>query len=397
MRRSQLSRAPLILIALLVLAACGGAPQARHAGSPSPSPHGAAGPRSTPSVGPSAAPTPTPTPDLAAGMSLQQKIAQLEMVGFSGAALTAEEIQQFQLYRFGSIVIYPGDSNGSTPQQVSGLIGSVQKAEGSGPGVLVATNQEGGTVCYTGSGIYCAGGAHELGAQGTSAVSAGTTQMAHGMKQLGIQTGLAPDADVWDGDPSQSLADRSFGTDPQQVAQDVSAAVQADHVAGVMAVAKHFPGEGSAGDTETYLPTDGETAQQLQTTNFPPFQAAITAGVDMIMVGHVLMPAINPGLPASLAPQSYQTLRGQLGYQGVLITDDLGMGAITPRYDQAQAAAMALEAGADMIMFAKSINAAVQAIPLIEQAVQSGQLPMAQLDASVTRVLELKQKYGLGA
>jgi beta-N-acetylhexosaminidase len=392
-RGLQLSRAALALVALLVLAGCGLAPQARRPQPPSPyaSPH--ASPSPTPTA--TAPPTPTPTPDLAAGMSLQQKIAQLEMVGFTGADLTGEEAQQFQLYRFGSIVIYPGDENGSTPQQVSGLITSVQQAEGPGPGVLVATNQEGGTVCYTSSGVYCAAGAHELGTQGTPAVTAGYTQMAQGLKQIGIQTGLAPDADVWDGDPSQSLSDRSFGTDPTQVAQDVTAAVQADHAAGVMAVAKHFPGEGSAGDTETYLPTDDETLQQLDSVNLPPFQAAVAAGVDMIMVGHVLMPVINPTLPASLAPQTYQILRGQLGYQGVLITDDLGMGAITPRYDETQAGLMALEAGADMIMFASSINAAVQAIPLIEQAVQSGQLPMAQLDASVSRVLELKKKYGL--
>jgi beta-N-acetylhexosaminidase len=318
------------------------------------------------------------------------------MVGFPGTALTAEEVQQFQLYRFGSIVIYPGEENGYTPQEVSALIKSVQQAEGAGPGVIVATNQEGGTVCYAASGVYCAAGAHELGAAGTAAVTAGYSQMAQGLKQIGIQTGLAPDADVWDGDPAQSLSDRSFGTNPTQVAQDVSAAVQADHAAGVMAVAKHFPGEGSAGDTETYLPTDPETTQQLDSVNFPPFQAAISSGVDMIMVGHVLIPAINPTLPASLSPQTYQILRGQLGYQGVLVTDDLGMGAITPRYGQAQAGLMALEAGADMIMFASSLGAAVQAMSLIEQAVQSGQLPMAQLEASVNRVLELKEKYGLG-
>lgn len=328
-------------------------------------------------------------------MSLQQKIAQLEMVGFPGSGLTAEEAQQFQLYRFGSVVIYPGDENGASPAQVRSLISAVQQAEGPGPRAIVATNQEGGTVCYAASGVFCSAGAHELGAEGTASVTAGYTQMAQGLKQIGIQTGLAPDADVWDGDPSQSLADRSFGTNPAQVAQDVSASVQADHAVGVMAVAKHFPGEGSAGDTETVLPTDPETEQQLQSVNFPPFRAAIAAGVDMIMVGHVLIPAINPTLPASLAPQTYEILRQQLGYQGVLITDDLGMGAITPHYGEAQAGLMALEAGADMIMFASSINAAVEADALIAQAVQSGQLPVARLDASVTRVLELKQKYGL--
>lgn len=386
MRRQLLTRIALLAGALTLLAACG---------SPTLGGRGPAGASPTPTPTPSPTPTPDPAAQVLAGMSLQQKIGQLMMVGFPGATLTAEEQQQFQLYRFGSIVIYPGDSNGSTPQEVSALIASVQQAEGAGPRAIVTTNQEGGTVCYTGSGIYCAPGEAEEGAAGTAAVTQGSTQMAQGLKQLGIQSGLAPDADVWDGDPSQSLADRSYGTSPTQDAQDVTAAVNADHQVGVMAVAKHFPGEGATGDTETSLPTDTETVQQLDSTNFPPFQAAIAAGVDMIMVGHVQMTAINPTLPASLAPQTYQILRQQLGYQGVLVTDDLGMGAITPHYDEAQAGLMALEAGADMAMFASSMDAAVQAMQLITQAVQSGQLPQTQLDASVTRVLELKEKYGL--
>ncbi|MGH7922806.1 MAG: glycoside hydrolase family 3 N-terminal domain-containing protein [Candidatus Dormibacteraceae bacterium] len=386
MRRRLLTRAGMLLVALTALAGCAGVAQGNQHPSPT-------------SASPSPTPAPTPTPDpvthALAGMTLAQKITQLMMVGFVGPTLTPQEQQQFQLYRFGSAVIYAGDNNGSTPAQVQALIAAVKQAEGPGPGAILTTNQEGGTVCFTGSGVYCAPGAQEEGAAGVAAVSQSYTQMAQGLKQIGIQSGLAPDADVWDGDPSQSLADRSFGTEPAAVAQDVSAAVQADHQVGVMAVAKHFPGEGSAGDTETYLPTDDETMQQLDTVNFPPFQAAIAARVDMIMVGHVLIPAIDPTLPASLSPQTYQILRQQLGYQGVLVTDDLSMGAITPRYSEAQAGLMALQAGADMVMFASSIDAAIQALQLITQAVQSGQLPMAQIDASVTRVLQLKQAYGL--
>jgi beta-N-acetylhexosaminidase len=116
-----------------------------------------------------------------------------------------------------------------------------------------------------------------------------------------------------------------------------------------------------------------------------------------MMTAHVVYSSIDATLPATLSPALGPMLRDEVGFSGMLITDDLGMGAITPHYDEAQAGLMALEAGADMIMFASSIAAAVQSMQLIEQAVQSGQLPMAQLDASVTRVLELKQKYGLGA
>lgn len=273
------------------------------------------------------------------------------------------------------------------------LVSSIRSAEGPGPSPMVTTNQEGGTVCFQGAGIYCAPGQSQLGASATSAqVAAETAKMAQGLKSLGLNSGLAPNADVWDGS-NPFMAYRSFGTDPTRDSQLVTAAVRADQAAGIIATAKHFPGHGSAGDSHDYLPTVSHSMATLQQVDLPPFEAAIKAGVPMIMVGH-LIPAIDPTLPTSLSPKAMALLRS-LGFNGVIITDDLMMGAIQQHYSSVHAAAMALQAGADMVMFAGSAELAEQAVQAVIQAINSGQLSRAQIDQSALRVLALKKNYGL--
>ncbi|MFZ0214538.1 MAG: glycoside hydrolase family 3 N-terminal domain-containing protein [Candidatus Dormiibacterota bacterium] len=387
----MIRRLSLVLLAVLVVA-CGAATATA---SPSPRTSAARTPRTTPSPTPSVLPSPTPT-DMLAGMSLEQKVGQLIMVGFPGATLTANLQSAFQQYRFGSVVLTDGNGNGGSAATVTSLIAAIQQAEGAGPGVLVTTNQEGGTVCFRSTGMPCAPGAREQGATGsTQVVAQDTTEMARSLKQLGFQSGLAPDADVWDG-VTPFIEDRSFGTDPASVSQMVTAAVQADHAQGIVAVAKHFPGHGSAGDSHEFLPTVSHSLATLQSTDLPPFEAAIKAGVDMVMVGHLLVPAIDPNLPTSLSPNAIALLRQTLGFQGVIITDDLSMQAVTQHYGESQAALMAIKAGVDIVMFSNSVDAAISAAQLIVQQVQAGTISEAQIDQSVERVLTLKQKYGLG-
>jgi beta-N-acetylhexosaminidase len=138
-------------------------------------------------------------------------------------------------------------------------------------------------------------------------------------------------------------------------------------------------------------------AATLHSVDLPPFQAAIQAGVDMVMVAHLIVPAIDPDLPTSLSPRAMTLLRQELGYQGIIITDDLMMGAIVQHYTAPQAAVIALQAGADMVMLAGSVELAQQAVGKVLEALQAGQLSQAQIDRSVRRVLALKARYGLTA
>jgi beta-N-acetylhexosaminidase len=218
--------------------------------------------------------------------------------------------------------------------------------------------------------------------------------MARDLRGLGFDSGLAPVADVWDGQ-SPFMADRSFGTDPAAVSTLVTAAVEADHAGSQMAVAKHFPGHGSAADSHVSLPTVSHDQATLNRVDLPPFQAAIKAGVDMVMVGHLLVPAIDPDQPTSASPKAMSLLRDQLGYQGVIITDDELMDGIQLRHQGAQAGVASFEAGADMIMYSSSVQLAIQTIDLLQQEVQSGKIPEARVNESARRVLALKAHYGL--
>lgn len=375
----------------LILAACGGGANAqRSQAQPSPTPSHPAG---TATSAPTA--TPAASPDPVASMSLEQKIGQLMMVGVSGATLPAPSAQAFTRYRFGSVVLTDGNDNGGSAASARQLAQAIRSAEGPGPLPIMTTNQEGGTVCFRSTGMACPPGQREQGATGsTQVVTADTTATARDLKSLGFSSGLAPDADVWDGS-SPFMADRSYGTDAAAVSRLVTASVAADHAQGMLAVAKHFPGHGSAGDSHQYLPTVQHDLATLQRVDLPPFRAAVQADTDMIMTGHLLVPALDPNLPTSLSPKAMALARQTLGYQGVLITDDLTMQAITDHFGVEQAALLALQAGEDIVMYSGSMNVAVRTLGVLVAAVQQGKLSQAQVDQSVHRVLALKGRSGL--
>ena len=375
----------------LILAACGGGASAqRSPATPSPAPSHPAG---TASPAPTA--TQNPSPDPVASMSLEQKIGQLMMVGVSGPTLPAPTAQAFTRYRFGSVVLTDGNDNGGSAASARQLAQAIRSAEGPGPLPIMTTNQEGGTVCFRSTGMACPPGQREQGATGSAqVVTADTTATARDLKGLGFSSGLAPDADVWDG-TSPFMADRSYGTDPAAVSRLVSASVAADHAQGMLAAAKHFPGHGSAGDSHQYLPTVQHDLATLQQVDLAPFRAAVQAGTDMIMTGHLLVPAVDPNLPTSLSPKAMALARQTLGYQGVLITDDLTMQAITDHFGVEQAALLALQAGEDIVMYSGSMDVAVRTLAVLVSAVQQGKLSQAQVDQSVHRVLALKGRSGL--
>jgi beta-N-acetylhexosaminidase len=383
-------RARLLAVAAggLLLAACGGG---QSAGPATPATHTPSAPART------ATPAPTPTTDPVAAMSLEQKIGQLMMVGVAGPSLPAPAAQAFTRYRFGSVVLTDGNNNGGSAASARQLGQAIRGAEGPGPAPILTTNQEGGTVCFRSTGMRCPPGQREQGASGSAqVVTEDTTQTAQDLRGLGFSSGLAPDADVWDG-TSPFMADRSYGTDPAAVSRLVTASVAADHAQGLLAVAKHFPGHGSAGDSHLYLPTVQHDLATLQRVDLPPFRAAVQAEVDMIMTGHLLVPALDPNLPTSLSPRTAALARETLGYQGVLITDDLIMQAITDRFGVEQAALLALQAGQDVVMYSGSMDVAVRTLGFLVTAVQQGKLPAAQVDQSVRRVLALKSRHGLAS
>ena len=162
-------------------------------------------------------------------------------------------------------------------------------------------------------------------------------------------------------------------------------------------VVKHFPGHGDTStDSHVDLPVVDKTVEQLKEFELIPFQEAIEAGTPCVMVAHILMTQIDPDLPASLSPEVVTgLLREEMGFDGVVCTDDLTMGAISNTYGMGEAAVMAVEAGCDLLLVCHEADNLTAARDALLSAVDSGRISMERLDESVYRILSLKQEYGL--
>src|SRR6202165_313928 len=327
-------------------------------------------------VGPSAtanpAPPPTPTPGLIpsansaeeaavgpGGMTLRQEIGAVMMVGFKGS-LTPAILADWRQHQFGGLIVVPINQNGQDPAAIRQLIQSVRGVMAHP--VLSATNQEGGTVCFQETRVPCMAGARQVGVQGPAAVQSEMTSMSQGLKGLGFDINFAPVADVWDG-VHPFMSERSYGQNPQAVAQDVSAAIAGIHAAGIYAAAKHL-----------------ESAEMLRTRDWISFQAASADHVEFVMIGH-------PDVPSTVI----KLLRTELGYPGVIISDDLQMGALTPEFPKA--AVRFLANGGDMVIVSHDIAVADATYDAVHAAVLSGTYPRTQLDASVQKLLSLGLRY----
>ncbi|MGH7904672.1 MAG: glycoside hydrolase family 3 N-terminal domain-containing protein [Candidatus Dormibacteraceae bacterium] len=356
-------------------------PGARQPRSPSPSWPSPSSPSPPPS--PSAPPDPLATPG-PGGLSLRQEVGAVMMVAFRGPA-TPQVLADWRAHQYGGLLVIPDNQNGATPGQVRAVIAAVRGTMAHP--LIAATDQEGGTVCMRASGAPCLAGARAAGVLGPGAVSLAMRQMACGLRAAGFDEDLAPVAGVWDG-VHPFMADRSYGQDPAAVSADVTAAVGAIHACGLLAAVKHFPGEATAaGDPHLELPTVAESAATLRARDWAAFRAAVRAGADMVMVGHMLTPALDPANPTSMSPAVMRALRSEIGFGGVAISDDLQMGALSSRFTVPDAALRFLEDGGDMVLIAHDLPVADQAYQAILEAVLGGSYPRSQLDASVSRVL----------
>jgi beta-N-acetylhexosaminidase len=215
-------------------------------------------------------------------------------------------------------------------------------------------------------------------------------------RAVGVPWIFAPDADVNSNPANPIINTRSFGEDPARVSEFAAAFIRGVEENGGLATAKHFPGHGDTStDSHLDLPTVTSDRAHLDRVELAPFRAAIAAGVSTIMTGHLAVPALepNPDLPATMSPRiSTDLLRGQMGFQGLVVTDALDMGGVTVRYPPGEVAVQSILAGADVLLVPPVLDAALEAV---RDAVASGRIPMPRLDEAVTRVLRAKAKLGL--
>ena len=202
-------------------------------------------------------------------------------------------------------------------------------------------------------------------------------------------------ADVDSNPANPVIGRRAYSTDAQQTAQMVAAAVEGFHEAGMLCTVKHFPGHGDTGQDSHYgTATSYKTWEEMKAMEMLPFEAGIAAGADVVMTAHITTPnATTDGLPASLSyTMITERLRGELGFQGVIVTDALEMSAIKNHFTPAESAVAALRAGVDVLLMPSDLRAAFDGVV---QAVEDGTLSEERLNESVRRILTLKQKAGL--
>jgi beta-N-acetylhexosaminidase len=352
-------------------------------------------------------PPSSPTSDLwvettLASLTLEQKIGQLLLISVSGQELTEYTCQLIQQLNPGGIV-YLG-SNILTPEQTQMFSAGLQACAGqSAPGLplLLALDHEGQYVTRFDSGATIFPPALALGATGNpdfayQAALAGGRELAYS----GVNMVLGPVADVLTDYDNTVISQRAYGGDPQQGALFVAQAVRGYLDAGIIPVLKHFPGHGGvAGDSHLTLPVDEASWETLLATYLPPFASGIQAGAPAIMSSHVAFPALDErGRPTTLSHPTLSILPDTLGFSGVLVSDAMGMGAITNGggWSVSEASFLAVKSGIDLLLITSAEQAYETKARLLE-AVEAGELSLARVDEAVRHVLTLKAAFGLAA
>ncbi|MBM3128778.1 MAG: beta-N-acetylhexosaminidase [Chloroflexi bacterium] len=351
-------------------------------------------------------PTQLPTSNLQSPISnltLEQKIGQLMLVGFDGTTLTPEFRDVLQQLHLGGVIFY--DRNIASPSQVAQLNADLQAAarERGAPALLITIDQEGGIVArlredkgfaeFPGQMAVAATGDLENARRIARALS-------DELHALGFNMDLAPDLDVNNNASNPIIGTRSFGSAPARVAEFGVAYIEAMQGAGMIAVGKHFPGHGdTAIDSHVALSSVPHDRARLDTVEFVPFRAAMRAKVAGIMSAHITFPAIDPtpGLAATLSPRVLTGLvRDEMQYDGLVMTDELTMGALaTSGYPAPKAAVAALQAGADVLLFQTGYAMHRETHAALVDAVKRGEIPESRVDDALRRVLRVKEQFGL--
>lgn len=334
---------------------------------------------------------------------LRERIARLLVVGFRGLRLDEDEpiARAIADEGLGGVILFDldedtGTRNVRSPAQVTGLVADL-RALAPDRTLIVAIDQEGGRVTRLSPkyGFPAVASQAAIGDQGDAAVGAWADGIAATLAGVGINLNLAPvvDLDVNPENPAIGALDRAFGADPALVSRDAQVAVEAHRTREVKTALKHFPGLGSATANTDFGVAD--VTDTWRDVELEPYRDLIGLGlVDMIMAAHVVNGQIDPNAPASLSRATVtDLLRGDLGWDGVVVTDDLGAAAITEVFGFEDAIALALEAGNDLLLFANQHaydpDLATRVIDVVERLVGEGTVPVARIDEAFGRVVRL--------
>jgi beta-N-acetylhexosaminidase len=320
------------------------------------------------------------------------KVGQVVMLGIGGTTLAAEEAQFISAHDIGGVILFA--RNYQSPGQVAQLINEIQKLRQEYP-LFIAVDQEGGRVARFKEGFTVLPPMHDLALlKSPKLCFQGYQIVAQELKACGVNFNCAPCADVLRPFTTSAIGDRAFSDDAETVAKFVSAAIRGLQTSGIIACVKHFPGHGMAReDSHEELPHLTISKAELAQTDFVPFQRAFkSARVEACMMGHLVVPDIDPQLPCSMSPQAHRILREDLRFSRLILSDDLLMKAITDHYPPGEAAVKILQAGTDVLVY-RDLATAAQAVEGIQEALKRQEIKNEVFQDKIKRIKTLKKAY----
>lgn len=339
----------------------------------------------------------SPIEEKLAGMTVEEKIGQLLIVGMDGTTYSNNLDKLIREHHVSGVILL--GKNISTTDQIVALLNKSKMANKEyGIPLFLSVDEEGGRVSRLPKGLEKLPAAAAIGRTGDKqrAYNSGV-YLAELLHAFGYNMNYAPVLDVDSNPRNPVIGNRSYSPDAKRVAE-MGLAVRhgmTDHQ--LISVVKHFPGHGDTHiDSHKSLPVIHKGLEELQKTELVPFKRAIADDVDVIMVAHILFPALDAKNPSSLSKNIISDLlRTEMKYDGVVITDDLTMGAIANKYTVAEAAVKSFLAGSDILLVAGDYNNQIETIEKLHATFQSGEITEERLDQSVRRILLLKDRYGL--
>ena len=397
--------AGLLLVVFVLTGGCAARPA-----QPTDTPAAETTPAAAPSPTPTPEPTPTPDPiaEAVAAMTTEQKVSQLLVAGIEGTQLGQDAVQAVQDYQVGGVILF--GRNVESAWQLAELTNGLKDLNGDYTPLFLCVDQEGGRVDRMPPEVERTPSAWSVGQTlDTEGVGAAYgALLAEECAAFGFNMDFAPSLDIWSNPDNTVIGDRAFGNDWEWTAFFGMSAVESmEEQGGVIPVVKHFPGHGDTSvDSHVALPVVDKSLEELWQSELVPFNMALNqedyfgaqAGpsAPAVMVAHILLSQVDPDYPASLSHRVVTgLLREEMGFDGVVCTDDLTMGAVSNTYGMGEAAVLAVEAGCDLLLVCHGADNLTAARDALLEAADSGRLSPERLDESVKRILSLKVEYGL--
>ena len=336
--------------------------------------------------------------DIMNSLSLEEKLGQMIIVGFNGYEVDSNFRDLLERYKVGGVILFKRNIKNS--EQLLNLNNNIKSINSKNKlPLFISVDEEGGRITRLPEGSTKFPSNKVIGKENDEDLSYKIgKQIGTELNNFKFNMDFAPVLDIYSNPKNTVIKDRSFGTDSEIVKTLGTATMKGLQDSNVISVVKHFPGHGDTTiDSHIGLPTVNHHKQRLDEFELIPFKEAINKGADAVMTAHIVLPNIDKSKkPATLSKIILtDILRDELNFNGVIITDDMEMGAITNNYGTENASVEAIKAGADIILMCHTKEKQIEALEGLKEAVNSGEISIERIDESVRRIIKLKQKYNL--